>query len=251
MFGLLFQLKEKAQREQEAFNERLGVSTPKKMKRRKSTYVEQDTEMEEKIFSEPLQPPAKKRKESESTQTETDAEDLDIKKEIISSPLNSPSKQKSIAQSPSKQKAVSHSPNKQKPIPMTVIHTPLKDVERKKNKSISEASDSNIDQSDAFDDSTASVSKKKSKKKKKSKEISPPDDKPPDSLFKYFAQTIHTGKPHKAQKAFDKMTKKEKKQLNAEYNEKVESYVNRLKAYLATLDEKDAIAYVILIFNFY
>lgn len=216
-------------KEQEAFNERHGV-TPKKIKRRKSTFCEQNTETEEALFTPPTIP-AKKRKVSESTQgSETGADDT--KKPKVT-------------------------PKKQSPFPITIIHTPLISMDGGRQQSISETSESNFDQmdSDAIDSTTPSTPKKKlkkekkNKKEKKSKVIPPPDpaSKPPSDLFTYFAKNVHTGKPHKARKAFDKLTKSEKKNINGEYNAKVDTYVRYLKEYLATLPKEEAVAYVRLI----
>lgn len=230
-------------KEQEEFNERHGV-TPMKIKRRKSTFVERDTETEEALFTPPL-PPIKKRKISVSTHgSESGTEDTKKQTPIKSEPIAkiSPTKVNSV---------------KQSQIPITVIHDPLNSIEKKRSKLNSETSDSNIDQldSDAIDSTTPSSSKKKSKKEKKnkkekkSKEMPPPDpeSKPPADLFTYFARNVHTGKPHKARKAFDRLTKAEKKQINGEYNEKVDKYVTHLKEYLATLPKDEAVAFVRLI----
>lgn len=254
-----FQMKEKANKEQDAFNERLGVTPSKVKKRRKSSFAERDTETEEALFTPPLEP-AKKRKKSESSQIESGVEDI---KDEIFTPPSTPIK------TPSKTQSVQSTPNKF--IPMTVIHTPLGSFDKKRNKTISETSEqldsdaasttssskkkskkkkrsmSEASESHASDASTlneSSDSIKKSKKKKKSKEPQPPENKPPSSLFKYFAASVHTGKPQKAQKAFDKLTKKERKKLNAEYNELVDSYVTKLKAYLGAIPEAEAVAYV-------
>lgn len=231
-------MKERVKKEQDAFNERHGVA-PIKIKRRKSTYVERDTETEEALFTSPL-PPAKKRKISVSTQgSESGTEDT---------------KRQSPQKSPTKT-----TPVKRCPTPMTIIHTPLGSMEKKRQKLNSETSESNLDQmdSDVIDNTTPSSSKKKSKKEKKNKKekkskgiLMPPPDpesKPPSDLFTYFAKNVHTGKPHKARKAFDKLTKAERKQVNGEYNEKVDKYVTHLKEYLATLPKDEAVTYVRLI----
>lgn len=89
------------------------------------------------------------------------------------------------------------------------------------------------------------TSKKKSKKHKEPKDRPPPPEaNPPSTLFEYFTQHIHTGKPKKAKKAFEKLEKKERKQLKAEYKNHRENYELQLKAYLDSLSEEDAIAYV-------
>lgn len=239
-------MKARIKKEQDAFNERHGV-TPSKIKRRKSTFVERNTETEEAFFTPPL-PPSKKRKISVSTQgSESGTEDTRKQTPIKSEPIE----QKTTTKD---------SPIKQSPFPMTLIYTPLSSMQEKRQKLNSETSDSNLDQmdtvsqmdSDAIDSTTPSSSKKKSKKEKKnkkekkSKRMSPPDpeSKPPADLFTYFARNVHTGKPHKARKAFDKLTKAEKKQISGEYNEKVDKFVTHLKEYLATLPNDEAVAYV-------
>lgn len=218
-------LKEKAFKEQEEFNARHGL-TPQKMKRRKSVYVEQAPEdasdQEEQVEPELSSPKPKKRKISDSSALEgSDTNTFSIKL---------PTKPKKAT--PVKQQAPK-------------ITTPLKTIEKAREKLFSESDErSGREESDAVNSSTSTGSKKKSKKEKKSKVIEPPGNKPPSNLFKYFAKHIHTGKPHKAEKAFNKLTKKEQKQLNAEYNEKVESYVAKLKSYLASLPKDEALAYV-------
>lgn len=99
-------------------------------------------------------------------------------------------------------------------------------------------------ESEAASSSTSTGFKKRSKKEKKTETVEPPGDKPPSSLFEYFSRFVHTGKPRKAQKAFDKLTKHDQKRLRIDYNETVEAYVTHLKKYLASLRKEDAIAYV-------
>lgn len=226
-------LKEKAILEQEQFNERHGL-TPQKAQRRKSVYLEQPPEEfsdheEEEAEAEPVisSPQPKKRKTSissafdEQSSTERDSETT-IKREQTTPVKLAP------------------------PTNFTVLHTPLKSMEKKrKNKLNSESEDfTGKEESDAANSSRGASAKKKSKKEKKTEIIEPPGDKPPCTLFSYFATQIHTGKPRKAQKAFDKLTKKERKELTAEYNEKTENYVAQLKKYLASLSKEDAVAYV-------
>lgn len=126
--------------------------------------------------------------------------------------------------------------------------------ESKSNKldSQSELSDVNNDrvESEAASSSTSGMSfKKKAKKGKKAETVEPPGEKPPSSLFEYFARFIHTGKPRKAQKVFYKLSKPERKRLAIDYNEKVEAYVTNLKKYLASLPKEEAIAYVSIVFK--
>lgn len=225
-------LKEKAILEQEQFNERHGL-TPQKPQRRKSVYVEQPPEFsdheDEEVEAEPVisSPKPKKRKTSvssafdELSSTERDTQTT-IKREQTTPVKLAP------------------------PTNFTVVHKPLKSMEKKrKNKLNSESEDyTGKEESDVASGSTTASAKKKSKKEKKTEIIEPPGDKPPSTLFSYFATQIHTGKPRKAQKAFDKLTKKERKQLTAEYNEKAENYVAHLKKYLASLSKEEAVAYV-------
>lgn len=64
------------------------------------------------------------------------------------------------------------------------------------------------------------------------------------TVFSYFITQIHTGNPRKAREAFDKLTKKEHKQLLAEYTNKKEKHYAQLRAYLNSLSKDDAITYV-------
>lgn len=119
----------------------------------------------------------------------------------------------------------------------------------KTHKTVESLSESTSDVNDRDEHEIASCStvtspKKKSKKEKKEKNIEPPGAKPPSTFFDYFAKHIHTGKPRKAQKTFDKLTKDERKQYTIEYNELLETYVTHLKKYLGTLSKVEAEAYV-------
>lgn len=131
-------------------------------------------------------------------------------------------------------------------------------VEKRSDQSQSEFSDANDrieceEASTSINAATGVNTKKRSKKDKKAKaekkpkNVEPPGEKPPSDLFGYFAMHIHTGKPHKVQKAFDKLTKHERKRLSIEYNEMVEAYVTHLKKYLASLPKEDAVAYVSIV----
>lgn len=248
-------MKEKALKEQNEFNERHGVK--KILKRRKSTFVQQhpedeadeEKEEDEEEQENEIPPTPKKRKISSSSTFESGSDETNAKQ------MKTPTKQKS----PTKL-------NSPKPNAVPVVQSPKKvieaqslntvDEEREKNKKEkkkskkkkklnSESSEHNDkSESDAGHSSSSTSSNKNSKKEKKSKTIEPPDEKPPSELFQYFVKYVHTGKPHKAQKAFDKLPKKERKQLKAEYNEKVQIYLDRLKDYLASLSQGEAIAYV-------
>lgn len=258
-------MKEKAAQEQEAFNERHGVTPQRTNKRRKSTFVEhppEDGSDQEKEEAEKV-PSPKKRKISasdtlESGSDDTNARHIQIKlpvKQKSSSKVKTPTKPESPAKQESPAKLSSPKPN-------AVVESPEKNIveqlnvndkedkeetqekkkKKKKKKVDSESSEYNEhkSESDAVHSSSSASSKKKSKKEK----IEPPTDKPPSDLFTYFAQFIHKGKPHKAQKAFDKLPKKERKQLQAEYNEKIQTYMARLRRYLDTLTREEATDYV-------
>lgn len=231
-------LKEKAAEEQQAFNERHGV-TPQKLKRRKSVYVEKPTA-------------------TVKSENDDNDDDVDDEEQNCSTPKKmrkiSTSSQDSTANHEKNTKQIQIQPKSsplKSPIKFT-LPTPSKEVKKEKKQksnSVSESSDFNeVGESDAPSTSSNSISsKKKSKKEKKGKKeksIEPPGEKPPSTFDVYFAKFIHTGKPHKAKKALNKLTKKEVKQFKAEYNEKVESYVNHLKTYLSTLSKDDAVAYV-------
>lgn len=247
-------MREKSLQDQDEFNKRHGV-TPKKMKRRKSTYVEQvpeisdDDEEEERVTS----PKSKKRKLSVSSHAESGSDETYTKQIQLKSPtkhnsskLNAVSSAQSLIEAKQSPVKVTQSPVKTFQSPAKVPQSPV--VEKKRRKFDWESSDHETanekSESDAALSSGSTNSKKKSKKEKKSKIVEPPGEKPPSNLLKYFAAHIHTGKPHKMQKAFDKLSKKERKDLNAEYNEKVETYMTQLKKYLNSLSKEDAVAYV-------
>lgn len=119
------------------------------------------------------------------------------------------------------------------------------ETERTKLNSQSELSDANDRiESEAASSSTDTSTKRGSKKQKNTKAVEPPGSKPPSTVFEYFARFIHTGKPRKAQKAFDKLTKMEEKRIRIDYNEMVEAYVTHLKKYLASIPKAEAVAYV-------
>lgn len=223
-------LKEKAFTEQTEFNERHGLTPQKPLKaqRRQSVFVARpalvESEQEEEEEQEPAitSPKPKKRKTSISSGAEGQSSDeLNNKAAIKTTPVkfNAPNNE---------------TLNKSRPI-----------EENRKKKLTSESETNN--ESDATSSSTSS--KKKSKKEKKSKIIEPPTNKPPSDFFLYFAKQIHTGKQHKAKKAFDKLPKKERKQLQSEYNEKVEIYMEELKKYLDSISKEEALIYVSIYFE--
>lgn len=128
------------------------------------------------------------------------------------------------------------------PKPNSINQSPIKDVaemKKKRNKLISESSEF----TEKSESEGSSKSHKKKKEKKYKSEIAPPV-KPPSTFLKYFTSNIHTGKPNKAKKALKRMAKKERKELEAEYSDKVQSYIVHLKKYLETLSKEDAAAYV-------
>lgn len=251
-------MKEKALQEQDAFNERHGM-TPQKSKRRKSTYVERPPEI--KSEDEELETVPKKRKISasiESSSDETNTKQIQIKLPIKKKSAvkqkpevtqQSPTKLSSPTKFNSPAKLSSPKQEIKSPETRTVAQSPAKfdhenePVKEKKKKKKLNSESSEFNESDAVHSSSSSGSKKKSKKEKK-EVIEPPTEKPPSDVFAYFAKYIHTGKPKKAQKAFEKLPKDERKRLKAEYNEKVEVYVDRLKRYLGTLSREEASAYV-------
>lgn len=244
------------------------------MQRRKSVFVENPPEIqfdEENAVDHKPKAQAKGRKRTNSTvnpnsDDESDSYRPNTKQIKLKTPAKASSSKANAsitetrAETPVKQsspvKAV-HSLGKQKSSPSTiktnsspVIKTPV-DV-KKELKFTSESSEPNDTQaeSDAAQNDNRSAKKKakkekKPKKVKKPKEIvEPPGEKPPSDIYKYFEKHVHTGKPHKAQKAFDKLSKKERKKLNAVYNDIVQAYVSRLKLYLESLPKDEAIVYV-------
>lgn len=139
------------------------------------------------------------------------------------------------------------SPKRSGPQPMTIIHTPVESAQKRRQKHASESAESTngrLDSDAGNSSQSESSAKKKSKKDKAKKVVEAPTLKPPRTVQIYFKTHIFTGKPKKAQKAFDKLSKKERKLLQVEYNEKVESYVKHLKLYLASLPKEEAEAYV-------
>lgn len=224
-------MKKVATKEQEEFKERHGLVAPK-AKRRKSVYVEQPAEIhsdDDDDVRGKRAPNPKKRKVSISNASESSDGVLQTKQITI------------------QPKSSIKSPTKLNPMQMTSNDIDEADKKKKKKKkklnSISESSDFNENEI-ATSSTVVTSPKKKSKKGKKEKSIEPPGEKPPSSEFEYFAAYIHTGKPRKAQKAFNKLTEEEKQQLNTEYKEKVDAYVTHLKTYLASLSKEDAVAYV-------
>lgn len=226
-------MKEAAEEEQKAFKERHSVVETKKnikkniKKHNSLTITEPELPKPDENIA-LLRTKSKKRKNSQTTNSSA----------VESSDDTTKSKRIKIEKA-TPEKNLFPSPKKAAPA-MTVIHTQLKEMEpeRKKNKS------SKVIQESDTDASTSSGNKKKEKKAKRSSEIQPPLKKPPSTLLQYFTEQIHTGKAKKAEKAFNKLSKKEKKQLNGEYSDKVESYVTQLKLYLASLSKEDAIKYV-------
>lgn len=226
-------MKQVALKEQEQFNERHGL-VAQKGKRRKSIYVEHPIELRsdeeddrEKIAFKPM-----KRKISISNAIES-SDDEPRTKQITIHPKSS-----------------IKSPTKLIPVVTTNDQTECKDIDetnkkkkkKKKLKSLSESSDFN-DRDDVGIAGCSTVTSPK-KKSKKEKIIEPPGAKPPQTEFEYFAMHIHTGKPRKAQKAYNKLTEQEKKQLETKYKEEVDGYFAHLKKYLTSLSKEDAMAYV-------
>lgn len=257
-------MKQEAAKEQKEFNKRHGI-VPQKPQRRKSIYVAKphaDNDDNDDNDEKSVPPEPKKQKisnDNESADIESPTKQVTKRRKAqIKLPVKTPKKsQKNIPkQTPlnetnddvhdatiSNDNAIANDSN-------AINGTNGDDVENttemNKLDQQSEPSDVNdrID-SEAASSSTSTGSKKRSKKEKKAETaVEEPGDKPPSSLFEYFARYVHTGKPRKAQKAFDKLTKHEEKRLKLEYNETVESYVERLKKYLASIPKEEAILYV-------
>lgn len=142
---------------------------------------------------------------------------------------------------------------------MSFIHnsTALAKPKKKKHSSMSQEEESEAASSkpseseiDSYSQSTPSKKRKKEAKQKKPLPIQPPERKPPSTVLKYFIEKFD-GKKEKAQRAFDKLSKKEKKQLNAEYNGMVEEYVAQLRAYVSSLPKEEAVKYVSLQKHFF
>lgn len=206
-----------------------------KGKRRKSVYVEQPPEVHSTDDDDTVKlvsPKQKKRKLASDTSETSD--DVQPTKQITiqpKSPIKSPTKHSLIEQPASIE--IDDTINKKK-------------KKKKKLESLSESSE-HIDKNDneiAGGSAGVTSPKKKSKKEKKDKTIEPPGDRPPPSLFEYFAKHVHTGKPRKATKAFGKLSEEESRLMEIEYNEKIEAYMVQLKKYLASLSKEDAAAYV-------
>lgn len=260
IFLTIVQLKEQAVKEQESFNERHGVVTPQKMKRRRSTFVERHPEdvidYDEKEEETEVVPEKKKKKDPEANPIDSGSDDTSATKQIQ---FKIPSKQKPAAKlnsSKTKKPAEAESPEKV-PLPTSPIQSPVKvtnDVKPEKKKKTSKreklnSESSEQNDSDAVHSSSSSSSRKR--ERKESNSVEPPGKKPPSDFRKYFAKFIHTGKPHKVDKALNKLTKKERKQLIAEYNEKVQAYMQRLKLYLDSMSKEEAVEYVSIKIAFY
>lgn len=132
--------------------------------------------------------------------------------------------------------------------------TPTKKKKKKKNRD-SESSATQQSETETDVASSSATSKQKKKKKDKSdyfsgSEVQPPNKKPPSSLLKYYAENVYQGKPSRMEKSFAKLLEEDRKQLNAEYNEKVKCYATQLKTYLKSLPKEEAIKYVSLLIFF-
>lgn len=231
VFNSCQQMKKVANKEQDEFKERHGLVASK---RRKSTYVEHPTTVlsddEDNEDGGKIAPSPKKRKISLSNASESSG-GIPPTKQITLQPKSS-----------SKSTPKSN-------LSLVIDHVASNNVDeanktkkkKKKLNSLSEASDVN---------ETVTSPKKKSKKEKKERSVEPPGEKPPPSEFEYFAKYIHTGKPRKAQKAYNKLTEEEKQNLGQEYKGKVDAYVTHLKLYLASLPKEEAVAYVSVLLLF-
>lgn len=119
---------------------------------------------------------------------------------------------------------------------------------KKKDKSPQKNFNRSLHDSEAEASTSSSMSEGKKNKKpaqQKSKdEISLPGERPPSTVLDYYAKCVYSGKPHKVQRSFEKLSQKEKKELTAQHNEKVEKYVGQLKSYLGSLTKEEALLYV-------
>lgn len=277
-------MKKEAIMEQEEFNKRHGLK-PEKQKRRKSVYIERPEVEDDDDDDAPSEP--KKQKVSDTNGNESigngkgDGATPSPAKKVTKKATKQKKPQiklpKKTPPKPRKKKADAKPAKNTETVATndtsavngdveeetqneTQIETEAEthnesqmetDTERTRQNSQSELSEANDRiESEAAGSSTDTSTKKKPKKQKKSSKIEPPGDKPPSSVFEYFARFIHTGKPRKAQKAFDRLTKMEEKRIRIDYNELVETYVTKLKKYLASLPKEEAVAYVSEFLNF-
>lgn len=111
-----------------------------------------------------------------------------------------------------------------------------------------ESNRTTVHDSEAEASTSSSVVSDSKKKKKKDKKESDENlflgERPPSTLLEYYEKFVYSGKPRKMQKSFDKLTQKEKKELTAQHNEKVESYVRQLRAHLSALPKEEAVLWV-------
>lgn len=125
---------------------------------------------------------------------------------------------------------------------------------KKKDKSPQKNFNRSLHDSEAEASTNSSISEcKKSKKPEhqKTNGVSYPGERPPPTVLDYYAKFVYSGKPHKMQKSFQKLSQKEKKELTAQHNEKVEKYVSQLKTYLGSLTKEEAILHVSRTFRAY
>lgn len=118
---------------------------------------------------------------------------------------------------------------------------------KKKDKSPEKNFNKSLHDSEAEASTSSSVSDGKKNKKsaqQQSNEILLPGERPPSTVLEYYAKCVYSGKPHKVQRTFEKLSQKEKKELTAQHNEKVEKYVGQLKSYLGSLTKEEALLYV-------
>lgn len=255
-------MRQEAAKEQKEFNQRHGL-VPQKLQRRKSVYVAEPHADEDDNDEKIVPPEPKKRKISNSDSNLNGNESIGVEP---------PTKQKTVRRK-AQIKLPVKMPNKsrKKTIP---DQTPLDDADDATDIINDGTNCTNGDTGDAGDDvekmetnkldpqsecsdvndrieseAASSSTSTGSKKSKNAGNVEPPGEKPPSSIFEYFARFVHTGKSRKAQKAFDKLTKHEQKRLRIDYNEMVEAYVVHLKKYLASIPKKDAVAYVSILSN--
>lgn len=117
-----------------------------------------------------------------------------------------------------------------------------KDKEKSPQKSSSQSS--HVSEAEVSTVGSVFLSKKSKKAAETTNAVPPPGERPPSTLLEFYAKYMYSGKPQKLQKSFEKLTKKEKKELSAQHNEKIEKYVGQLKTYLGSLSKEEAVLYV-------
>lgn len=204
-------MKEKALEEQKAFNNRHGIVMPQKVKRSQSAVQPVDeVSPEPKRKRQKISPPSADASESIETK--------DKQQNPPPTPNSADSQKNSVSMNLQKNTVTA--------VTQSVMITSPDEINHQM-------------ESDNIDSLADAGSKKKVKKGEKPKNTMHPGKKPPPDLFSYFVENIHTREPRKAKKAFDKLTKKQRKHLIAEYNEKVEVYALRLNNYMKSISQDE------------